>query len=63
MKKVSLIGCTGSIGRQVIDVIGRYPDKFKITALVAGRDSEAFDRLAEQLKPEYRATASSGVIP
>ena len=63
MKKVSLIGCTGSIGRQVIDVIGRYPDKFKITALVAGRDSEDFDRLAEQLKPENRATASSGAIP
>jgi len=33
---VSLIGSTGSIGTQAIDVISRYPDRFTVTGLSAG---------------------------
>ncbi len=53
MKKISLIGCTGSIGSQVIKVCLAHPDRFKIISLCAGKDSPAFRREVERLKPEY----------
>lgn len=58
MKKISLIGSTGSIGRQLIDVVRRNGDKFKICALVANSESELFRRQVEELKPEFSDLAS-----
>ena len=58
MKKISLIGSTGSIGRQVVDIVKRNPDKFEIVALVANSDSEEFRRQVKQLKPAFSALAS-----
>ena len=42
MKKIALIGSTGSIGRQVLEVVRGRRDLFKIVALVAGSSSEDF---------------------
>ena len=46
MKKIALIGSTGSIGGQVLEVVSEHPDKFKITALTANRN---YKRLEEQM--------------
>lgn len=59
MKKVSLIGCTGSIGGQVLKVVKNYPDRFKICALAANSDSEEFGRLVREFKPLRYAAALS----
>ena len=53
MKKIALIGCTGSIGRQVIKVCLAHPDSFKIVALCAGRDAPEFRGLVEKINPKY----------
>ena len=45
MKKIALIGSTGSIGRQAVEVALRYPDRFRIVALAANTDA---GRQAEQ---------------
>lgn len=37
-RRVALLGSTGSIGRQTLEVIERFRDHFEIVALVAGRD-------------------------
>ena len=58
MKKISLIGSTGSIGKQLIEIVKRHSDKFKIIALVANRESEQFERQKQELKPEFSALAS-----
>lgn len=58
MKNIALIGSTGSIGRQVIEVVKNHPDKFKIVALVANSPSAEFLRQVEELKPAYYALAS-----
>lgn len=58
MKKISLIGSTGSIGRQVIDIVKRNPDKFRIVALVANNESKLFERQKRELSPEFSALAS-----
>lgn len=58
MKKISLIGSTGSIGRQVVEVVKNHPDEYKIVAMSAFGDRETFARQTELLKPELCALAS-----
>lgn len=55
MKKIALIGSTGSVGRQVIKVVRANPDKFEITALVARSSVKLFEEQLNELKPEFAA--------
>ncbi|WP_418750441.1 1-deoxy-D-xylulose-5-phosphate reductoisomerase [Frisingicoccus sp.] len=50
MKKISLLGSTGSIGTQTLDVVRRYRENFQVTALAAATN---IDRLEEQIR-EFR---------
>jgi 1-deoxy-D-xylulose-5-phosphate reductoisomerase len=47
MKRVAILGSTGSIGVQALDVVGRFPDRFEVVGLSAGKNVA---RLAEQVK-------------
>ncbi|NIQ07338.1 MAG: 1-deoxy-D-xylulose-5-phosphate reductoisomerase [Candidatus Korarchaeota archaeon] len=40
MKKISILGSTGSIGRQTLDVISQHPEKFSVVGLSAGNNIE-----------------------
>lgn len=56
MKKITILGSTGSIGTQSIEVIKKHPDRFKVEALTCGKNIE---RLAEQIKmfqPSFAVT-------
>ncbi len=55
MKKISLIGSTGSIGRQVCSVVRRYPEQFKIEAIVANMSAQLFLEQVREFKPAYAA--------
>ncbi|MGN0805462.1 MAG: 1-deoxy-D-xylulose-5-phosphate reductoisomerase [Candidatus Coproplasma sp.] len=55
MKKIALIGSTGSIGRQVIQTVSDNPTEFKIVALVANSSVEVFSRQLNLLNPAYAA--------
>lgn len=57
MIKISLIGSTGSIGRQVVDVALRHKDKFKIITLAAGGNAKLLEEQANLLHPEVVALA------
>lgn len=57
MIKISLIGSTGSIGRQVVDVALRHKDKFKIITLAAGGNVKLLEEQANLLHPEVIALA------
>jgi len=46
LKKISILGSTGSIGTQTLDVISQHPDKFRVVALAAGKN---IDLLKEQI--------------
>jgi len=48
-RRVVLLGATGSIGRQAVDVIARFPDRFQVVGLVARRDIAGLQALAERL--------------
>ncbi|MDO8461627.1 MAG: 1-deoxy-D-xylulose-5-phosphate reductoisomerase [Deltaproteobacteria bacterium] len=47
MKKLAILGSTGSIGTQALDLVSRHPDRFEVLGLVAGRN---LDLLEEQIK-------------
>lgn len=57
MIKISLIGSTGSIGRQVVDVALRHKDKLKIITLAAGGNAKLLEEQANLLHPEVIAIA------
>ena len=44
MKYVSILGSTGSIGTQTLDVIKQHPDQFKAVALVAHRNIDLLEQ-------------------
>lgn len=59
MKKIALLGSTGSVGVQVLNAVRRHPNSFKIVAMAAFGESEAFTRQIKEFAPEFYAVASS----
>ena len=56
-KKLAVLGSTGSIGRNVLEIVRRHPGRFKILALAAGRNKELLRRQAEEFKPKIISLA------
>ncbi len=48
-----LLGSTGSIGTQTLDVVRAMPDRFRILGLAAGRNLEALHAQAREFRPRY----------
>ncbi len=60
MKRVAILGSTGSIGVQALDVVSRFPERFEVVSLAAGKN---FARLAEQVRrfhPRLVSVADEG---
>ncbi len=55
MKKIALVGSTGSIGRQVINVVKRHGGLFSIAALIARSSVDEFEGQLNCLAPAYAA--------
>ena len=55
MKKISLLGSTGSIGVNTLDVVERYPESFQVCALSAGSNVDLFARQIRKFKPAFAA--------
>ncbi len=53
-RRLALLGATGSIGRQVCDLVERHPDRFTLHALIAGSDAAALHAVARR-HPEAHA--------
>jgi 1-deoxy-D-xylulose-5-phosphate reductoisomerase len=63
VRTVSLVGSTGSIGTQSIDVIAAEPDRYRVVALAASRSVEALAVQAHRLRPEVVAIADASLAP
>jgi len=53
-----LLGSTGSIGRQTLDVVRAMPERFNILGLAAGRNLDALEAQAREFRPTYIWAAS-----
>ena len=63
MKKISLLGSTGSIGANVLDVIERNPEKFQILGMSAGSNVDLFAKQIRKFKPRVVALFDTKKIP
>ena len=63
MKKISLLGSTGSIGTNVLDVIERNPEKFQILGMSAGNNVDLFAKQIRKFKPRVVALFDTKKIP
>ncbi len=52
MKKLSLLGATGSIGVNVLNIVRQFPGRYEIAGLAAGRNVDLLCRQVEEFKPE-----------
>ncbi|WP_341732206.1 1-deoxy-D-xylulose-5-phosphate reductoisomerase [Microcoleus sp. EPA2] len=55
MKAITLLGSTGSIGTQTLDIVAQYPEQFRIVGLTAGRNVTLLAQQIRQFRPSIVA--------
>ena len=60
MKRIAILGSTGSIGRQALDVIARHPERFEVVGLAAGRNVELLAEQVARFGPRVVADGRDG---
>jgi 1-deoxy-D-xylulose-5-phosphate reductoisomerase len=63
VKAITLVGSTGSIGTQTLDIVTQYPDRFRIVGLAAGNNVEMLAAQIRQFRPEIAAICSEDKLP
>ncbi len=58
MKKLSILGSTGSIGKQTLEIVRQFPNEFKVVGLTANTNIELLKQQIEEFKPEAVAVAN-----
>ena len=61
MKRIAILGSTGSIGRQTLAVIEAMPERFGVVALAAGSNVEELEKQVLHHRPELVSVANAGV--
>lgn len=59
MKAIYLMGATGSIGQQTLDILRAYPDQFRLVAFSFARNLDAARAIVEEFKPAAVVVADS----
>src|ERR1700726_4239630 len=59
LKKISVLGSTGSIGRQTLAVVESMPDRFVVSALAAGNNLQELSEQISRHHPELVSVATS----
>ena len=59
-RTVSILGSTGSIGRQTLDIIANQKNDFSVVALAAGRNADVLIEQARLYRPKFVAIADEG---
>lgn len=62
MKTLAVLGSTGSIGTQTLDIVRKHPDKLKVKLLAASKVSPLLKKQIEEFKPEYVYTAKKDLL-
>ncbi|HTG81123.1 MAG TPA: 1-deoxy-D-xylulose-5-phosphate reductoisomerase, partial [Geobacteraceae bacterium] len=58
MKKLGILGSTGSIGVSTLEIVAAHRDRFKVVALTAGSNLELLKRQIEEFAPQLVAVAT-----
>ena len=57
MKRLTILGSTGSIGRNALDIISRHRDQFRVVVLTAGSNIDLLEKQIKSFSPEVVAVA------
>ncbi len=63
MKAISLLGSTGSIGTQTLDIVAQYPDQFQVVGLTAGSNVEMLAQQIREFRPAITAIGDAQKLP
>jgi len=63
MRKIAVLGATGSIGVQTLDVVARHPDKFHVTALTAHSNANELFAYVRRFRPQAAGLVKETEIP
>lgn len=63
MKAITLLGSTGSIGTQTLDIVSQYPDQFRIVGLAARNNVELLAQQIRQFHPQIVAICNPDNLP
>ena len=58
MKRIAILGSTGSIGTQTLDIISQFPDRFEVYALTANNNVQLLAEQARKFQPEIVCIAN-----
>ena len=62
MKAITLLGSTGSIGTQTLDIVEHHPDKFRLVGIAAGSNVSLLAEQVLQFKPEIVAICDQSKV-
>jgi 1-deoxy-D-xylulose-5-phosphate reductoisomerase len=60
VKGVAVLGSTGSIGRNTLEVVRRHPERFRVVALSAGANTAALAAQVEEFRPAFVSALTEG---
>ena len=63
MRNIAILGATGSIGLQTLDIISKYPDRFRACALAARSSADKLFALARRFRPDCCALVEECTVP
>jgi 1-deoxy-D-xylulose-5-phosphate reductoisomerase len=63
MRSIALLGSTGSIGVNTLDLVRRFPDRFKIVGMVAGENLKLLAAQIKEFSPRYVAIKNEKDVP
>ena len=55
LKRIAILGSTGSIGRSALEVIEQFPDQFQVVALAAGKNVDLLTEQIQRFRPKVAA--------
>jgi 1-deoxy-D-xylulose-5-phosphate reductoisomerase len=62
MKLITLLGSTGSIGTQTLDIVAQYPDRFRVVGLAAGGNGTLLAEQIRKFQPEIVAISDASKL-
>ncbi|MBO6576137.1 MAG: 1-deoxy-D-xylulose-5-phosphate reductoisomerase [Rhodothermales bacterium] len=63
VKNLAILGSTGSIGTQTLDIVRLHPDRLRVCALTAGKNVAALAEQAREFRPELVVIGDESLVP
>ena len=63
MKNLAILGSTGSIGRQTLDIVRAFPQEFKVIGLAAGYNTKLLNEQIQEFKPKHIYSLATTNLP